>query len=172
MFQEILGGSKDYDGSFRIEGITITIPAVIGFHRDSLNCNRKGMHSVVSLNVNVPINNDTVPPASKLRLWMDANGFTHSFPLSIIYYSRRMNFHYGLKISKSVSLANENTLFQLVDWMLRKRVGSVVDYQSTVWGNTDFAKEFLKRAKVKKGSRFGGRMTTTTETIDKIVSTT
>ena len=170
LFQASLGGSSEYDSSFRIEGLTITIPSTIGFHRDSLNCNREGMQSVLSINVNVPINDNTVPQECKLRSWLDDNGFTDSFPVSLIAYSRKMNYHYASKVSRSVALSKQNDLFKLVDWMLRDRIGSVVDYHSCVWCNDNFAKEFQEVAKLKPSSRFKGKMTTTTETLDKIVS--
>ena len=69
-FQKLLGDSEDYNGSFRVEGITITIPSAIGFHRDTMNCDHKGMKSVVSINVNVPFNNETVPPHTPLHQWL------------------------------------------------------------------------------------------------------
>ena len=170
MFQELLGGSSVYDGSFRIEGITVTIPSTIGFHRDSLNCHQEGMRSVLSINVKVPITDKTVPKESKLRGWLQDNGFTEYFPLSLLGYSRKMNYHFASKVSKSVALSQTNDLYKIVDWMLRERVGSVIDFHSSVWSNDNFAKEFQEFAKVKSSSRFKGRMTTTTETLDKIVS--
>ena len=117
-FQKLLGGSADYDGSFRIEGLTITIPSTIGFHRDSLNCNQDGMRSVLSINVKVPITERTVPKESNLGAWLNENGFTNTFPVSLIGYSRKMNYHYAGKVSKSVELAETNGLYKLVDWML------------------------------------------------------
>ena len=170
LFQEILGGLPDYDGSFCIEGITITIPSTIGFHQDSLNCHQEGMRSVLLINVKVPINDRTVPKDSKLRAWLDDNGFSESFPVLLLGYSRKMNYHYGCKVSKSCALAETNDLYKVVDWMLRERVGSVVNYHSSVWSNNNFAEDFEKFSKVKDTSRFKGRMTTTTETLDKIVS--
>ena len=128
------------------------------------------MRSVLSINVNVPINDETVPQASKLREWLDHNGFSDSFPVSLLGYSRKMNYHYGCKVSKSCALAETNDLYNVVDWMLRERVGSVVDYNSSVWSNNKFADEFEQLSKVKDTSRFKGRMTTSTETLDKIVS--
>ena len=169
-FQSLLGGSSEYDGSFRVEGITMTIPSAIGFHRDSLNCNREGMRSVVSVNVNVPINDETVPALSKLRLWLEENGYNSSFPLSIILYSRKMVSFHCLKQSKSIVLSNKNKLYSLIHWVLTDRVGSEIDYESSVWCNPKFGKDFMTLATVRESSRFNGRMYLTTETLDKIVS--
>ena len=169
-FQNLLGGSKEYNGRFRVEGITITVPSAIGFHRDTMNCGRKGMKSVVSINVNVPINDETVPPKTPLSQWLKDNGCTVSFPVSIILYSRKVVYNFAKKLSDSKALGKEDKLSDLTDWLLTECVGSEIDYHSTVWGNENFADEFMASAEVKSSSRFNGRMMTTTETIDKTVS--
>ena len=169
-FQEMLGGSAEYDGSFRVEGITITIPSAIGGHRDVMNCDRKGMKSVASVNVNIPINDETVPQDTELRRWLDENGFSGTFPVSIILYSRKVVGHYLQKMKDSLDLAGMDDIHALIHWLLTKRVGSEIDYQTSVWSNKRFAREFKKKAKMFKKSRFRGRLLTTTETLDKTVS--
>ena len=169
-FQKMLGGSDSYDGSFRVEGITITIPSAIGLHRDVLNCNQDGMSSVASINVNIPITDETVPPESELRKWLNENGYFTSFPVSIILYSRKMVYHHAHKMSKSLQLAKGNRLNKTINWLLLNRVGSVIDYHTSVWCNKEYINSFMTLAKKKTNSRFKGRMITTTETLDKMVS--
>ena len=169
-FQEMLGGSPHYDQSFRVEGITITIPSAIGFHHDKMNCERKGMKSVVSVNVNVPINDQTVPPATDLWKWLQSNGYTDTFQVSILLYSRKVVYNYAKKFQSSHSLSTQNDLNKLTHWLLTKRLGSEVDYLSSVWGNDNFADEFMDCADKIKNSRFKGRQLLTTETLDKTVS--
>lgn len=169
-FQELLGGSSEYDDSFRVEGITITVPSTIGFHRDKMNSDSEGMKSVVSINVNVPINDETVPRESTLRKWLTENGFVGTFPLSIILYSRKVVHHYIKRQTTSTSLASDNDINRLAHWMLTERVGSEIDYQSSVWGNDDFAEQFLEQAESDDAKTFKGMCTRSTETLDKMVS--
>lgn len=128
------------------------------------------MKSVVSVNVNVPINDETVPPETDLRKWLQSNGYTDTFPVSIILYSRKVVYNYAKKFQSSHSLSTENDLKKLTHWLLTNRVGSEVDYLSSVWGNDNFADEFMDRADKIKNSRFKGRQLLTTETLDKTVS--
>ena len=107
---------------------------------------------------------------SKLRKWLSENRYFNSFPLSILLYSRKMIYHYAQKMSQSLKLAQNNKLNKIVYWLLTKRVGLPIDYNTSVWCNKNFATMFMKAAKQKGTSRFKGQMTTTTETLDKMVS--
>ena len=80
-----------------------------------------------------------------------------------------VSFH-CLKQSKSIVLSNKNKLYSLIHWVLTDRVGSEIDYESSVWCNPKFGKDFMTLATVRESSRFNGRMYLTTETLDKIVS--
>ena len=153
-----------------MEGVTITLLSAIGFYHDLLNCNREGMRLVVSINVNIPITDETVPPGSELRLWLEQNRYTLSFPLSIILYSRKMVSYHCLKQSKSIASSKTNKLYSLIHWILTDCVGSEIGYESSMWCNPNFGMEFMTLAKVKESSRFNGRMYLTTETLDKMVS--
>ena len=86
--KEFLGGNRD-PKYFRVEGIAILIPTSIGFHKDSINCPMPGMQTVLSVNATIPINDRTFPSGrcSKVRQWLDLNGYKKSHPCSIILYT-------------------------------------------------------------------------------------
>ena len=170
-FQNLLGGKNQFSSAFRIEGITIVVPVAIGSHCDTLNCGSEGMNMVVSINVKVPISEITVPPSSKLRKWLEQNGFRDSFPLSIILYSRRCVFNHCAKMSQSQSLSAIDDVYKVMHWALVDRVGSPCDFHNQVWCNPEFAEMFMKKAAVKKNSRFQGKMMDSVESYDKTVST-
>ena len=169
-FKHLLGGSSLFNQSFRVEGITILIPQGIGNHCDKLNCGSPGMNTVVSINVNVPIDNDTVPKSSQLHRWLKQKGFKGSFPLSVILYSRKCVMNHCKKMADSFHFGETDEITKVLHWALTDRVGSVCDYQHSVWCNSQFAQEFLKVADKKKHSRFEGRMSTQVEAYDKMVS--
>ena len=87
-FKFMLSGDRDVS-NFRVEGVTILIPLSIGYHKDTLNCHRNGMTSVLSINSKIPLNEKTIPSGNGSRLWnwLNQNGYHDDFPCSIILYS-------------------------------------------------------------------------------------
>ena len=170
-FKQSLCGTTDIT-NFRVEGIAILIPSSIGLHVDELNCGRKGMTTVVSVNANVPKNERTITDGknSKLWKWMDLQGYETHFPCSIILYSRRSVGNYIAKQIESKKMMRKCHLRYIVFWAIRKKVGKNVDYRAKVFNNNTFPNRFRVMAKRKTGSRFKGRMYVTVACYDKIVS--
>lgn len=172
-FYCLLGGKGKCDtASFRVEGITILIPLGIGPHRDFLNCARKGMSSVLQVNVRIPMNEDTIPSgrSSVLWKWLELNGYSTWFPCSIILYSRKKVSEYCEKLQEMQKFAAKSEVHRCVHWALMGRVGHEVDYLSNIWNNDSFHDNFLKKAKKKKNSLYGGRFMEITAAYDKTVS--
>ena len=179
MFSELkrfLGGSdSDNVEKFRVEGITLLIPASIGWHRDTMNDNRAGFKSVLSVNVSVPMNNHTLPFGhdSYFGTWLTKNGFVDEFPCSIILYSREAVGGYCEKMALSDEFASKDIIYRLIKVGMIDRVGEVVDYRSTVFHNDLFPQIFLKKAKSPKSGEdgnFQGLMWARTASYDRIVS--
>ena len=170
-FKQMLGGNADVE-HFRVEGITIVIPLSVGWHKDTLNCSMHGMTSVLSINAKIPMSTRTIPsgPGSRLWIWLNQNGYSESFPCSIILYSRKSVQSYCEKIARTELFAERDLVRKCIKWAIVDRVKSVVDYQSRVWNNDVFPNLFRKYCKVKKGSRFKGQMWSSPAAYDKTVS--
>ena len=166
-----LGGDGDTT-YFRVEGIAIVIPLSIGYHKDTLNCDRLGMQSVVSINSMVPIDEFTLPEkhSKHLRQWCKLNGHLKSFPCSVILYSRKCVGSYAYNMSIANRMSGKCLLRKTVFWALRQRIGDLVDYRSTVWNNVDFVLRFSKEAKVRKDGCFRGKYLVRTASYDRLVS--
>ncbi len=171
-FKENLSGDRDVE-HFRVEGITILIPLSIGLHKDTLNCESQGMQSVISINCQVPMNEETIPDGkgSKLWVWLNKNGYTESFPCSIILYSRKHVYYICKKLAESKRFAEKDVLRKCVNWAFLNRVGSVTDYRSRIWNNESFPNLFKRYSKTYKTSRFKGAIWTSPACYDKTVST-
>ena len=170
-FKEFLGGDRNI-ADFRIEGLTILIPASVGYHKDTLNCNSEGMKSVVSINANIPMNEKTIPSGrdSSLWKWLNANSYYESFPCSIILYSRKCCYTVARKMSQANLFASKDLLRKCVHWGLTERVGSVVDYNGRVWQNDEYPSLFTKNAIKNQHQRFKSLYWSTTAAYDKMVS--
>ena len=171
-FKQYLGGDRDIR-NFRVEGITILIPISIGYHKDTLNCFAEGMRSVVSVNCQVPFNVKSLPggKGSKLWVWLKANGYTDTFPCSIILYSRVCVHRVCNKMKHAADFASKDMVRKVIDWGLTQRVGSVVDYKARVFDNDSFPSIFNIHAKrSKKKNHFKGLMLSTPAAYDKMVS--
>ena len=172
-FYELLGGKgKCNFKTFRIEGITIIIPLGIAAHRDMLNCALEGMSSVLQINTRVPMNEKTIPGGrtSILWKWLELNGYSEWFPCSIILYSRKSVSMYCQKKAAMSTFASQSPLHKAIRWAVMDRVGSDVDYLSHIWNSDTFIDKFMKKAKQKKSSYFGGRFLSCTAAYDKTVS--
>ena len=170
-FKEMLSGNRDIS-NFRVEGITILIPLSIGMHKDSLNCSVEGMRSVVSMNCQVPINEETIPDGkgSKLWVWLEMNGYKETFPCSIILYSRKQVYYICNKMAQTSVFADKELVRKCVSWAFIDRVGSVTDYRSRIWNSESYPNLFKKFSKRVKSSRFKGRMWSSPACYDKTVS--
>ncbi len=174
-----LTGKKVDSKFFRVEGITILIPISIAFHRDIMNDLRKYFDNVVSINVQVPVQAHTkrYGKNNKFYKWLRLNGYTDSFPCSFILYSRKSVGSLCAKLSQSISLGKNNKLYALLHWALVQRVGSVVDYRSSVFHNesiqTEFARDCVKPLSMRKrtGKRaFKSKFVRRVAAYDRIVS--
>ena len=170
-FKEVMCGDRDIS-YFRVEGISILIPLSIGLHKDTLNCSAEGMRSVISINCQIPMNEETISDGkgSRLWLWLLSNGYATSFPCSIILYSRKVVHHYCNKLSLSNKLAAKDTVRKCLNWAMIKRVGSVTDYRSRIWNSTTFPNLFKKHSRKIKTSRFRGLLWPSPACYDKTVS--
>ena len=157
---------------FRAEGITFLIPASLGFHRDTLNDVVPGMKTVVSLNATIAINPSTLRSGetSKLSTWLRVNGYTKSFPFSMILYTRNVVGSYCNKHAMHVKFSNQDRLRKCIAWGLRDRVQTVVDYRSSVFYDPNFPSIFEKYSKVFKNGRFKGKIFVTPARYTKMVS--
>ena len=170
-FKDIMCGDRDIT-YFRVKGITILIPLSIGLHKDTLNCSVKGMRAVISLNCQIPMNEDTIPDGrgSRLWIWLVKNGYLTSFPCSIILYSRKHVYHYCKKILLSRQLSNKDPVRKCIHWALVNRVGSVTDYRSRIWNNTSYPNLFRKYSRKIKSSQFKGNLWASPACNDKTLS--
>ena len=170
-FKEVLSGDRDTT-HFRVEGITILIPLSIGLHKDTLNCVTEGMRSVISINCQIPIGPETIPDGegSRLWVWLQQNGYSTSFPCSMILYSRKQVFYYCHKLARSMKLAEQDSVRMCMNWAMLSRVGAVTDYRSRVWNNSRFPSLFHMHSRKIKNSRFSGSMWTSPACYDKTVS--
>ena len=171
-FHEMLGGSRKYDSSFRIEGITIVIPRAIGKHMDTLNCSRPGMTTVVCISVVIPMKVATIKggKTSKLWIWLEQNSYSKSFPVNILLYTRKAVYHHCLKVAGTRRIGETDPLKDILVWAFTERIGSSVDYHNRVWNDFDFPIKFKETAKKKCTSRFGGKLMLCSEHYDKMVS--
>ena len=171
-FKECLSGDRKID-HFRVEGITILIPLSIGMHKDTLNCFVDGMRSVISINCQIPLNEQTVPDGKGSRLWqwLNGNGYTESFPCSMILYSRKQVYFFCKKMSLTKELSKKDMVRKCMTWALFDRVRTVTDYRSRVWNNDSFPNLFKKHSKKFKTSRFKGSLWASPACYDKTVST-
>lgn len=169
--KEFLGGDGDAS-NFRAEGIAILIPASVGFHKDSVNCNMPGMQTVLSINANIPINNRTFRSGnkSKVRQWLNLNEYNESHPCSIILYSRQPVGSYCEKVESTRLFAEKDPVRKCLAWALVDRVGSVCDYRSSIWNNNCYPKLFRKHSSIRKNSVFKSRIWKTPASYDKMVS--
>ena len=172
-FKRHLGGD-DVDPDithFRAEGITFLIPASLGFHRDTLNDIIPGMKTVVSVNATIPINSSTIRSGeqSKLSTWLRVNGYTKSFPFSMILYTRNVVGSFCQKHAMHVNFSNKDILRKCIAWGVRDRVSSVVDYRSSVFYDPNFRSIFEKYSKVFKNGRFKGKIFVTPARYTKMV---
>ena len=173
-FKKHLGGD-DVDPDlthFRVEGITFLIPASLGFHRDTLNDIVPGMKTVVSVNATIPINSSTLRSGnrSKLSTWLEMNGYTKSFPFSMILYTRNVVSSYCQKHAMHLKFSKQDSLRKCIAWGLRDRVGTVVDYRSSVFYDPNFRSIFERNSKVYKNGRFKGKIFVTPARYTKMVS--
>ena len=172
-FKGHLGGNSNVE-FFRVEGITILVPASVGWHRDTMNDSREGFQSVVSINANVKINNRTMPfgVGSYFGKWLELNGYTESFPCSVILYSRECVGGYCEKIGESERLAGKNMLNRLVKHGIVDRVCDVVDYRYQVFHNDMFCDIFRANARYPRKTEninFKGMMWARTACYDRMV---
>ena len=177
LFKSFLNNGDKYNDKcdadfFRVEGITIIIPSNIGLHTDNLNCDRKGMTSVLSINCQVPLNEDTIVSGSDSQLWnwFTENGYTESFNCSIICYSRRCVGNYVHKLASSYRIAEKDSLRNCIHWALTTRVGKAIDYKSHVWNNSYFPNVFNNHKKKRVSGTFGGDYMVVPAAYDKMVS--
>ena len=173
-FKRHLGGDEDVQ-HFRVEGITLLVPISLGWHRDKLNDTRDGFQTVMSVNVQVPINKKTMPLGMETEFgkFLKVNGYLTSFPCSIILYSKECVGGYCERMGKSDELASKDILRRLVKFGLVDRVGDIVDYRNQVFFNNLFPAIFNKVAKHAKKTRnfnFEGRMWERTACYDRSVS--
>ncbi len=180
MFQKrfkslLMSGNQDYDCGdathFRVEGVTILIPSSIGIHTDDLNCEKVGMTSVLSVNCRIPMNVATITAGrtSKLWKWLDLNGYTDYFNCSIICYSRKCVGNYVDKVTSSIKLSHLDDLRRCIHWALTERVGTVVDYRSTIWNSSIFQTTFRRTKKRRTSSVFLGEYMVVPASYDKMV---
>jgi len=173
--KEYLGGDSCID-HFRIEGCTILIPIAVGWHYDVMNCCFVGFDCVLSVNVNIPINNKTFTSGTStvLHQWLAGNGYTKSFPLSFILYSRKVVGSFCKKFSTSFLIGERDLLRRLTHWALCERINKKEDYLSCIWNNKNFPKHFLnncvKGSSYKKPWTFSGKCMKVTAAYDKMVS--
>ena len=175
-FEKVLGGDGNCT-SFDVEGVTILIPLSVGFHKDTNNCQRPGMQSVIQVNSMVPINYETVPGGSDsvFLKWLQSNGYHTSFPCSIILYSRKSVYSFASKLSEMIRLSKKDDLRLSVKWAFIDRVKSEVNYETNVWNNDHFCSDFIQKCSKDKqsGTRsFQGQMLRLTASYQKIVSET
>ena len=173
-FKEFLGGDSDVT-HFRVEGITLLIPVSIGWHRDILNDTREGFRSVISINVDVPMNKATMPLGfdSFFGTWLKKNGYSKSFPCSLILYSREVVGGHCEKLAQSDIVSEDCIIRKLVRFGLVDRAGEVEDYKSQLFNNNLFPDVFMKMAKLPKKEQrgnFKGLMWQRTACYDRIVS--
>lgn len=171
-------GSKDRNVDyFRAEGITLLIPSTVGWHKDVLNCDIPGMDSVVSINVSVPICDETFPFGTDGNLfyqWLVGNGYLDamSFPCSIIMYGRKPVGRYCLKLSLNKRLIGEDELVRkLLANALVNDMDSIVDYRSRIWNSKNYVTWFMNGGgKIRKSSIFKGKYDRVPASYDKMVS--
>ena len=174
--EKMLGGEEaDSNLNINVEGITILIPCGIGFHKDTNNCSRPGMESVIQINCNIPMNEKTIVNGNESDLWdwLIGNGFRTHFPCSLILYSRKCVGAICQRVQDMEVFSNGDKLTCLLKWALMDRVGSIVDYESTVWNNDDFPNDFAKLSVCERnvsGRSFRGTMMKTVACYNKIVS--
>ena len=168
--KEFLGGNSLVD-HFRIEGGTILIPIGIGWHYDVMNCCIVGFDCVISVNVDVPINQKTFSSGGEtvLAKWLSINGYQNSFPCSIILYSRKVVNSYCQKISLSFLLGENDLLRKATHWALCDRVGKPEDYLSQIWNNVNFPHLFKQNATIYKKDTFRGKCLKRTPAYNKMV---
>lgn len=174
-FKSFLGGDSSDIKNFRVEGITVLVPTSVGWHRDTLNDNRPGFKSVISLNVNIKMNNSTLPVGrdSYFGTWLTKNGYHDHFPCSVILYSRDTVGGYCERMGKTDIFGERDVLSRLLKIGIVDRVGDVVDYRNAVFHNNMFWKVFEKKAKKKKkkdDANFKGLMWARTASYDRTVS--
>ena len=150
------------------------IPLVIGYHKDTLNCPKNGMNSVVSFNATIPINETNLPSkqTENIRAWLFENGYKEHFPCSVILYSRKCVGSHCYRMSIGHQLSETCCLRKTIIWALRNRIGDEVDYRSTVWNNPSFIMRFDKYSKIYRQSKFHGKMLKLTSAYDRLVSFT
>ena len=173
-FERALGGNGSCN-SFAIEGITILIPLSVGFHKDTNNCNRKGMECAIQVNSTIPINSKTVgkDKDSVLLRWLQSNGYVDSFPCSMILYSRKCVSSICSKMSKMNQFARKDDLRKCLKWAIVDRVDSHVNYETHVWNNDRFCTRFLTKCYYDRDIQnrsFQGKMMRVTASYQKIVS--
>ena len=143
---------------FRAEGITIIIPLSIGWHRDVLNCLSKFFASVISINVQVPINEDTVPDLSFFSHWLAENNCIDSFPVSVILYGRHRNATFCRNMAKTEIYRSLDPMRAVIVNGLVDQMYTSVDYKTDVFNNVNFPKLWEKKSKKEDKSIFNGRM--------------
>ena len=174
--EEMLGGNDmNSVPGVNIEGLTILIPASLGFHKDTNNCSIVGMESVIQINCNIPMNNETIVGRedSELWKWLKSNGFKTHFPCSIILYSRKCVSALCSRQSDMEIFAKTDKVKQLLKWALVDRVGSCIDYEARFWNNHAFSSDFHKLSLSESGQAdrsFSGTMMKSVACYNKVVS--
>ena len=172
-FEKLLGGT-DFSGDFLAEGIAILIPFGIGDHRDRMNDFTPGMNGVIAIHCKIPINDRTLPsthPASsELRAFLKNNGYSSTFPCSVIVYTRKICHYHALRMSKVIKYRASCHLRDTLFWALTERVGHIVDYDHCVFENMNFSQMFHDKAEVKLKSRYTGRAMRCIAAYNKMVS--
>ncbi len=174
--EQMLGGNEPNSHlKINIEGITILIPFMIGFHKDTNNCSLDGMEPVIQINCRIPMTNQTIVGGeeSELWKWLISHGFKTHFPCSIVLYSRKCVSALCNRLCDMQLFAKRDKVKQLVKWALIDRVGSCVDYESRFWNNDRFASDFDKLSVSHTGQSnrsFNGTMMKSVACYNKVVS--
>jgi len=166
------GGKNSNVMYFRAEGITIIIPLCIGWHRgDVLNCLKQMFKSVISVNVSVPINDDTMPDGRDCLFneWLKLNGCTQSFPCSVILYGRARVGNHCHNMARTKDLAMVDPCRRLTSHALLNHMRTVVDYKHQVYHNSCFPSLWKRHATVDPTSIFSHRMWKRPGAYDKMV---
>ena len=151
------------------------IPSSVGFHKDTLNCTKPGMKSVLSVNARIRFNDSTFPSGknTKLAKWLLLNGYDKWFPCSLICYSRDKQGNYCQKLADHDRFMEKDLVRKCVGNALVNHVGDVTDYRTRVWNNKNFPRIFQKRAKIRGSStsqQFKSKSLATPASYDKMVS--